>query len=66
MTANSHRAGQRGAIVFSHANGFPAGTYRVLFDELRELSNLIGRPMPDIALLGTDIRQQPLPLTQPN
>ena len=23
-------------IVFSHANSFPAGTYRVLFDELRE------------------------------
>lgn len=24
--------GARGTIVFSHANGFPAGTYRVLFD----------------------------------
>jgi pimeloyl-ACP methyl ester carboxylesterase len=23
------------AIVFSHANGFPAGTYRILFDHLR-------------------------------
>lgn len=29
------RAGRRGAIVFSHANGFPAGTYRVLFDAWR-------------------------------
>ena len=23
-------------IVFSHANGFPAGTYRLLFDAWRE------------------------------
>ena len=29
------RAGSRGAIVFSHANGFPAGVYRVLFDAWR-------------------------------
>lgn len=29
------RASRRGAIVFSHANGFPAGTYRVLFDAWR-------------------------------
>ena len=43
-----------------------AFAHTLLFDELRELSNLIGRPMPDIALLGTDIRQQPLPLTQPH
>ena len=43
-----------------------AFAHTLLFDELRELSNLIGRPMPDIALLGTDIRQQPLPLTHPN
>ena len=25
-----------GTLVFSHANGFPAGTYRVLFDAWRE------------------------------
>lgn len=25
-------SGRRGTIVFSHANGFPAGTYRVLFE----------------------------------
>lgn len=28
--------GRLGTIVFSHANGFPAGTYRVLFDVWRE------------------------------
>lgn len=27
--------GARGTIVFSHANGFPAGTYRVLFEAWR-------------------------------
>ena len=28
-------AGPKGTIVFSHANGFPAGTYRVLFEAWR-------------------------------
>lgn len=31
----STAAGERGLIVFSHANSFPASTYRVLFAELR-------------------------------
>ena len=26
----------QGTLVFSHANGFPAGTYRTLFDRWRE------------------------------
>jgi pimeloyl-ACP methyl ester carboxylesterase len=30
------RAGAPGVIVFSHANGFPAGTYRLLFDAWRD------------------------------
>ncbi len=29
------RSRRRGAIVFSHANGFPAGTYRLLFERWR-------------------------------
>lgn len=29
------RGRSRGAIVFSHANGFPAGTYRLLFEHWR-------------------------------
>lgn len=32
--AGEHR-GPPGAIVFSHANGFPAGTYRLLFEHWR-------------------------------
>jgi pimeloyl-ACP methyl ester carboxylesterase len=28
-------AGDRGTLVFSHANGFPAGTYRLLFEHWR-------------------------------
>ncbi len=30
------RPGARGTLVFSHANGFPAGTYRVLFEAWRD------------------------------
>ncbi len=32
MKAPDHRAPALGTIVFSHANSFPAGTYRLLFD----------------------------------
>ncbi|NWG73543.1 MAG: alpha/beta hydrolase [Rubrivivax sp.] len=35
MVSRPRTAAPRGAIVFSHANGFPAGTYRVLFDHWR-------------------------------
>ncbi len=31
-------------IVFSHANSFPAGTYRVLFERLRELGYRVAAP----------------------
>lgn len=33
---------------------------QLLLDELRDLCNLIGRPMPDLSLLGKDYRQLPL------
>lgn len=33
---------------------------QVLIAELRDLCNLVGRPMPDLALLGQDYRQLPL------
>ena len=38
-------------IVFSHANGFPAGTYRVLFDVWRDAGWQVAAPgMPVQAL----------------
>ena len=30
-----HTRGMPRTLVFSHANGFPAGTYRVLFEQWR-------------------------------
>ncbi len=38
------RASSRGAIVFSHANGFPAGVYRVLFDAWRAAGYAVHAP----------------------
>ncbi len=35
MTARTPPMSSLSPIVFSHANGFPAGTYRLLFDRLR-------------------------------
>ncbi|MBX3637984.1 MAG: alpha/beta hydrolase [Rubrivivax sp.] len=35
MARPSPASGHRGTIVFGHANGFPAGTYRVLFEAWR-------------------------------
>ena len=40
------------AIVFSHANGFPAGTYRVLFDAWRAA----GHRVHAVAQFGHDLR----------
>ncbi|MDO8273910.1 MAG: hypothetical protein Q7T22_00085, partial [Serpentinimonas sp.] len=31
-------------IVFSHANSFPAGTYSVLFERLRQLGYRVAAP----------------------
>ena len=39
-------------IVFSHANGFPAGTYRVLFERWRSA----GHPVHAIERFGHDPR----------
>lgn len=36
-TAQAQPAAPAGTIVFSHANGFPAGTYRVLFEGWRSV-----------------------------
>lgn len=38
------------SIVFAHANGFPAGTYALLFDALRQQGHQVSAP----ALLGQD------------
>ena len=35
MARRGARPGQAGVIVFSHANGFPAGVYRQLFEAWR-------------------------------
>ena len=34
--ATSTKTARRGTIIFSHANGFPAGTYRLLFEAWRQ------------------------------
>jgi pimeloyl-ACP methyl ester carboxylesterase len=35
LTAATHQGDGQGVIAFSHANGFPAGTYRLLFEAWR-------------------------------
>lgn len=53
---------QISALAERMAHNKDAMVHELLTSELRDLSNLVGRPMPDISLLGKDRNQLSLPL----
>lgn len=44
MSAATRSKAAQGTLVFSHANGFPAGTYRVLFEAWRKAGYVVIAP----------------------
>jgi prophage antirepressor-like protein len=57
-----HFSRQISAIAEHLSKTKDAMLHQLLTAELRDLCNLIGRPMPDINLLGKDYRQLELPM----
>ncbi len=48
------------ALASQLATTRDAMLHKLLLDELRDLCNLMGRPMPDTRLIGQDVKQMPL------
>lgn len=48
------------ALASQLASTRDAMLHKLLLDELRDLCNLMGRPMPDTRLMGQDVKQMPL------